>query len=465
MAEIFEMSAADLLEAYRAKDLTRREVVESQLARCDEVNPTVNGVIYRFDERALREADEADQQVGDRGHLPLDGVPVTVSEIYRVEGCPEPFGMPAMESNVAETDDIIVERLRKAGAIIIGKTAIPEGFFRWNSVSTLFGETRSARDPACSAGGSGGGAATAVAAGIVPLAFHGDGGGSLRVPASWCDVLAMRTSPGVAPFPTPVPTPLTMTTLTTLGPFARTFDDIWRATRVLAGAHPSHPRAIPYEVLPKELRSETPRPRALRLAPDALGARVETEVIREVDRVAEALVEAGYEVVDDSPPPSMKEIPNLWNGIVGTTFMQFVQPALGDMLSDSVKHFIKAVYGPHELGDLAQWTGMEQRLYAIESEMGDFMDQYPLIICPVSGYRRPPIDYDYNLSDSDAQKLFDHQRWSVWVNTLNLPAVALGNDVQIVGRRWYDAEVACAASDVLKMLDPIRVANPHQAVG
>lgn len=457
---IFEMSVTDILEAYRTKKLSRRQVVESQLARCDQVNPKINGVIYRFDERALQEADEADRQASDRSQLPLDGVPITVSEWYSVKGCAEPWGMPGLEKNVAEADDFIVDRLRQAGAIIIGKTSIPEGFIRWNSVSTLFGETRSARDTSCAAGGSGGGGATAVAAGIVPLAFHADGGGSLRVPASWCDVLTMRTSPGVVPYTAPMAPPLAWATQTSCGAFARNFDDLWRATRAIAGPHPAHPRAIPYPALPSKLPSQSPRPRVLRLAPEALGATVEAEVMQEVDRVAQALVKAGYEVVDAAPPPSMKELPDIWLGIWGTPFIQLLQPGLEDVLSDKVKHYVKMVYGEADLGDkLGPWIEAEKRLWTIESEMGQFMDQFPLILSPVTGYRRPPIDYDYNLTESGARKLFDHERCNVWVNALSLPAVALGNGAQLVGRRWYDADVATASADVLKLLDPIRVAN------
>ncbi|MGQ4598708.1 amidase family protein [Nocardia sp. R6R-6] len=181
MTEVYELSAAQLKQAYREKRLSRREAVEASLSRCDLVNPVVNGVIYRFDERALREADEADRDAGDRSSLPLDGVPITVSEIYAVEGSSQPLGVPALEEvTVSKADDELVVRLREAGAIIVGKTAIPEGFFRWNTVSSLFGETLNARDTSRSAGGSGGGAATAVASGIVPIAFHGDGGGSLQ---------------------------------------------------------------------------------------------------------------------------------------------------------------------------------------------------------------------------------------------------------------------------------------------
>lgn len=460
--QIYEMSVSEILEAYSTNKLTRRQVIEAQLARIDETNPAVNGVIYRFDENALREADEADRETGDRSHLPLDGIPVTVSEWYSVKDCPEPWGMPGRENDLAEADDFLVDRIRKAGAIIVGKTSIPEGFIRWNSVSTLFGETRSARDISCAAGGSGGGAATAVAAGMVPLAFHADGGGSLRVPASWCGVLTMRTSPGVVPLTAPIDPLLSWATQTSCGPFARTFDDLWLATRVLAGPHPSHPRAITADILSESQGTERPRRIAL-LNPEAVGATVEAEVMEQVKKTAQAFVEAGYEVVEVDPPVSLKEVPDLWNAIWGMPFIHMVDGDLGDLLSDGVRHYVNRIYGPHDLGtDLRPWLEVEKRLWVIEREMGEFMAEYPLILSPVTGYRRPPIDYDYDLTESGGKDVFDHMRCTVWVNALTLPAVALGNGAELVGRKWYDAEVASASADVLKQLDPIQVAQPHE---
>lgn len=460
--DIHELSATELLAAYRSRDLSRREVVAAHLARIDEINDAVNGVIYRFDERALREAEEADRRAADREDLLLDGVPVLVSDWYHVEGVPQPMGVRAWAESVDDADDPVVQRVRGAGAIILGKSSVPEFYIRWNAVSELFGETRNARDLGCSAGGSGGGAATAVAGGIVPIAFHADLGGSLRVPASFCGIIALRPSGGVVPLAYPVEPSMVWEAWTSCGPMARSVEDAWLALRAVAGPHPSVPNTVPL-ALPETLATDGPRPRVARIV-DATGATVTDEIRREVDRTAAALTEAGYEVVDAAAPPRLERLAQLWIELLGTELMHCVMPAVRGTIGESARQHIDTLYGQFDLGrDLAPFIAAEQELRSIAREVSEWMDEYPLVLAPVAGMARPPIDFDYFLSEQQSVELFDHMRSVVWVNALALPGVALGNGAQIVGRRFRDAEPAVAAARVMQALGSVTVAEPALA--
>jgi amidase len=456
--EIYEMSAIQLIEAYRSKTLTRREVVEAHLKRIDEINPHTNAVIHRFDERALREAEEADQRADERDGLLLDGVPVMVSDWYSVEGVPHSFGVKAWKDNISKADDAVVDRIRKAGAIILGKTSTPEFFIRWNSIGEQFGETRNGRDVARSAGGSGGGAAASVASGLVPIAFHADLGGSLRVPATFNNVITLRPSGDVVPLIYPLEPSLAWERFTSLGPFTRTMEDAWLALRAIAGPHPSVPKTVPLS-LPASLPARDSSLRVARIV-DETGVTITPEVRKEVDRVADILTDAGYEVVDVAPP-RMDRLAQLWVEMLGTELMQCVMPDARGVIGDRARDHIDTLYGQYEYGsELRPFIEAEQELRSIAREVSEFMAEYPLILGPVTGMETPLIDYDYYLSEAETRELFDSMRSNVWVNALGLPGVALGNGAQIIGRDFHDTEVAVAAKQVLNVLGEKTVAQP-----
>ena len=455
---IHTMTAVEIKTAYSEGALSRREVVEALLARIDAVNHATNGIIYRFDERALGEAEVGDRvgEDGERGLL--DGIPVLVSDWYAIEGVPRAMGVKAWADEKSDADDALVRRLRAAGAIIIAKTAVPEFYVRWNSVSELFGETLNARDLTCSAGGSGGGAATSVAAGIAPIAFHADLGGSVRLPATFCGVTGIRPTSGVVPLVYTFEPSLAFEELTALGPIARSIDDAWLALRAVAGPEPSLPKTAPL-ALPSTLNTSAPLPRVARLV-EATGAEVDPEIVQEIDRTADALGGAGYEVVD-SAPPQLARLADLWIQLVGTELMHCVMPDVRGTIGESARQHIDTLYGQFDLGpELKPYLDAERELRAVAREVSLWMDTYPLVLAPVTGMPRPPIDFDYFLSAADNLALFDRMRCLVWVNALGLPGVALGNGAQIVGRRFHDHETAAAAASALAALGPIEVADP-----
>jgi amidase len=459
LTAIHEMTATALLQAYRTGALTRREVVEAQLARIDAVNPGVNAVIDRFDERALAEAAAADRApASERAGLALDGVPVVVSDWYAVEGSPQTLGVKAFAGVVSDADDAVVDRIRAAGAIILGKAAIPEMALRWNVVSELYGETRNPRDLGCSAGGSGGGVAAAVASGMAPIGFHADAGGSLRVPAGFCGIVALRPTPNaVIPLVAPSVLSMPLEGATALGPHARSVEDAWLAVQAVAGAHPSVPLTPPSR-LPASFRSDERPPVAVMV--DQAGALVDDDVRAEVRRTAEALAAAGHDVVEAAPPDAPR-LAELWLRLLGTEVVHSFLPPVREQVGASAVQHMDELFTLGDVGnDVARFIAVMTELRTAQRALSEWMQDRPLILAPIAGMRRPPIDYDLWLSGEQTRELFDRMRNVVLVNSMGLPAVALANGVQIIGRPHHDEQAVQAADAAMAALGPVAVAEP-----
>ncbi len=195
--DICFLSATDLAHQYRARKVSPLEVVQAVLARIDAVNPAVNAYVTVARESALASARRATRALGRKATTlaPLHGVPVSIKDLYATKGIRTTWGSLIYKDHVPDEDDLVVQRLKAAGAIVIGKTNSPEFGAGGNTFNAVFGATRNPWNPALSCGGSSGGAAVAVATGMGPIAQGSDLGGSLRVPASFCGVVGFRTTP------------------------------------------------------------------------------------------------------------------------------------------------------------------------------------------------------------------------------------------------------------------------------
>jgi amidase len=228
------MDAVTLADAIRARQVSCVEVMTAYLDQIDKINPRVNAIVALQDRASLlTQSEEQDRLVG-RGELmgPLHGFPLAVKDLMAVKGIPMTMGSPIFKDFVPEADDIMVERLRKAGAIFIGKTNTPEFGLCSHTYNPVYGPTRNAYDQTRSAGGSSGGAAVALALRMLPVADGSDFGGSLRNPAGWNNVFGFRTSTGLVPnsaldgwFPS----------MSVVGPMARNVPDLAMLLSVQAG--------------------------------------------------------------------------------------------------------------------------------------------------------------------------------------------------------------------------------------
>jgi amidase len=333
--ELQEATIDGMHGAIRSREISAVELVREYLDRIqayDRSGPTLNAVVVAGDEAALARAEELDRAFADTGELagPLHGIPVALKDNILTADMPTAFGSVAMEGYRPGTDATVTRRLRDAGAIVLAKTTLPDWATSWFSYSSLSGDTRNPYDPGRDPGGSSSGTGAAVAANLCGVGLGTDCGGSIRVPSSFCNLVGVRSTPGVVPR---TGTSYLVIPQDTCGPMARTVGDAARVMDVLVGYDPADPYSAAQAVARRE------RSYAAELAPDGLsGAHVglvtnalgsgedgETAAVNAVVLEAvDAIRAAGAEVVEI-------EIPDLMDHIINTS-----------MYTDRSKHDIDA---------------------------------------------------------------------------------------------------------------------------
>ena len=239
MSEIYYQTARSLAEQIAKREISVAETHAAFLSRIETVNPTLNAIVTH-NEEANSEAKQLDEKFEPNGK-PLYGLPIAIKDLGLTKGIRTTFGSPIFSDFVPDEDDLFVERLKRAGAIIIGKTNTPEFGAGSQTFNPVFGATRNPYDLGKTCGGSSGGAAVAVASGMLPFADGSDLGGSLRNPAAFCNVVGFRPSPGRVPN---WPKQLSSDQLSITGPMARNVSDLALLLSVMAGPDPRVPISI-----------------------------------------------------------------------------------------------------------------------------------------------------------------------------------------------------------------------------
>jgi amidase len=296
--ELCEMSAVELAARLARKEVSTREVVSAHLAQIDRLNPKVNAIVTLIAEQAMTAAAKADEAIMRRDAIGvLHGLPVAHKDLVDTAGIRTTFGSPFYRDNVPTHDALIVTRIRAAGAINLGKTNTPEFGAGSQTFNTVFGATRNPYDLTKTCGGSSGGAATAVAARMLPLADGSDAGGSLRNPPAFCNVVGLRPAPGRVPNESTSWSPFSVS-----GPIARSVADVALFLSAIAGADARSPFSIDED--PARFRAP--------LGKDFKGVRVawwrglggipfEPEIRRVVDGSRKVFEDLGC-VVEDAEP-------------------------------------------------------------------------------------------------------------------------------------------------------------------
>jgi amidase len=243
MTELVDRSAVELAWMIRRREVSARELLDACLARIERVNPILNAIVTLVPELARDRAAAADAATAAGAETgPLHGLPIAHKDLELTAGIRTTYGSPLLADFVPDEDSLIVRRLGRAGAIAIGKTNVPEFGAGSQTFNPVFGATRNPFDPTRTCGGSSGGAAVALATGMVPIADGSDMGGSLRNPASFCNIVGMRPSAGRVPdWPTQAPS----SSLATVGVMARSVDDLTLQLQVVAGPDPRVPISLP----------------------------------------------------------------------------------------------------------------------------------------------------------------------------------------------------------------------------
>lgn len=291
-------TAVELARLLRSKAASAREVMQSHLDRIERINPKVNAIISLVPERALKAADAADQQLAFGRPLgPLHGLPIAHKDLTPTAGVRTTYGSPIFRDHVPDQDSLLVERLRSAGAIMLGKTNVPEFGVGSQTFNPIFGSTKNPYDLSKTAGGSSGGAAAALAAHMLPIADGSDLGGSLRNPASFCNVVGFRASGQRVPtWPNPHP----WITMPVEGPMGRTVEDTALLLSAMAGPDPRSPVAFNDD--PSVFRASLAREvKGIRIAwASDFGGLIPVDrlVAHQLDRHRQTFVDMGIEVED-----------------------------------------------------------------------------------------------------------------------------------------------------------------------
>ena len=438
MSQIVHLSAQQIAEHIATGGLSRVEVIRAHLDRVLATNDAVGALVAVRAEESLQEAADADAAGQPRGRL--DGVPVSVKAEYDVAGMPTSHGNSSSSTHPAGSDAPVVARIRAQGAIVVGKGNQPDFAMRWNTHSSELGWTRNPRDLSLSAGGSSGGDAAAVAAGMVSLGFGTDLAGSIRVPAAFCSVYGLRSTPGRIPFAAEdreaVRTPA-FEAMASQGPLARTVDDLSLAFRVTAGSHDQHPFSAP-----SARWSDSPgrpsRQRAARVIAQS-GAVVSEEMAAETDRICRALYDDGY-TIDDLVLPGLEHAADLWGELLCTEIRLRALPHLREVMDpSSLDHIEKLSQIWPTIPDTYTYLQRWQELTQIKRRLADAMQNTPIIVAPAVGMRVPlPLEYDEWASAGKVRQLAAQMRNCLWPSALGLPAIGLPNGVQLVGAPHRD---------------------------
>jgi amidase len=441
--------AVELSAMIRNREVSATEVMTAFLAQIERVNPKVNAICtFIGNEAAFRAAKQADDRLA-KGDPPgpLHGLPHAVKDLVPTAGIRTTFGSRVYKDFVPDIDGLIVERLKAAGAIIIGKTNTPEFGAGSQTFNEVFGATLNPYDLTRTCGGSSGGAAVALACGMVPLADGSDLGGSLRNPAGFCNVVGFRTAPGRVPV---YPTTLGSTPLSVEGPMARTVRDAALLLSIIAGPDPRVPISIdePGSVFTRSLERGF---KGTRVAWSRNLGRYPTQpIVNEVCDVARStFVGLGCQV--DEQEPDFSEADEIFQVLRAWSY---AQTRSGDLKQhrDLIK---ETVVWNIEQGLKLRAVDVERaetKRANLISRVREFMERYEFLVLPVSQVAPFPVEVEWvrEINGISMETYIDWMATCYAITVTELPAISvpcgftsegLPIGLQIVGRHQREFEV------------------------
>jgi aspartyl-tRNA(Asn)/glutamyl-tRNA(Gln) amidotransferase subunit A len=381
------MSLVDLTGRIAARELSPVEVMKATLRRIEATNETLNAfVALRDPEILLREARAAEERIARGDGRALEGIPLGVKDLEDVAGMVTSHGCKVFCDNIAADDSIHVARLRANGAIVVGKTNAPEFGYTALTKNLLFGVTRNPWNLDRTPGGSSGGSSAAIAGGVIPLATASDGGGSIRIPASFTGCFGLKPSYGRIPRG---PDRLWTTGDTAvLGPLTRTVEDAAFYLDLVAGPHPFDPNSLPHPGL--SYRSALRRlPGALRFAFSAdLGyAAVQQDIGRVVADAARVFEQLGHvvEPIQGGPPESAYD----WGMLGAFELFGELEPLLLEREEDFGRAFVKSLRTGSGMTP-SQWTAARRRREEVNRWCAELFEKHDLLLTPTVPYDPPP---------------------------------------------------------------------------
>ncbi len=452
MQELWRLSAAEASAKVKAREISAREITESALGRLEAANPAINAVVDAFPDESLAAADALDERLAKGGEAGLlAGVPVTIKCNTDQTGHASTNGLVLQRDLIASEDNPIVANLRKAGAIIVGRTNTPAFSLRWFTRNNLHGHTRNPRDPALTPGGSSGGAAAAVAAGIGAIGHGTDIGGSIRYPAYACGVHGLRPTLGRIPavnFSAP-DRHVGAQIMAVSGPIARTIEDLRLGLLAMAAEDLRDPWWVP---VPYDL-GETRKRAALTVAPEGLVVAPEVEAA--LRDVADRLRDAGWSVDEVECPPFRE--PARLQAILWLAEFRRAAAAMVEEEGEPDSQFVYA-----QMCELCAEPGLNDVLDTLQQRLTltrqwqMFLQDYPVLLCPVSAELPFPDLLDVESPES-FRRVMEAQLTQVGLPLMGLPGLTVTTGlvgstpvgVQLVAGR-YREDVLIEAGKVIE---------------
>ncbi len=410
--------------AVRRREISARELLELHLTRIAERNPRLHAIVSLDEERARAGAAAADEALAGGSEVgPLHGLPFAFKDTHEVAGWRTTYGSPLFAEHVPDRDELVVERVRAAGVVTLGRTNVPEFAAGSHTFNTLFGTTVNPHDPTRTAGGSSGGAAAALASGMVPLADGSDMGGSLRNPASFCGVVGLRPSLGRVP---QWPSDNQWETTSVSGPLARTVGDLALLLSVMAGPDPRAPLALgdPGAVFASPGRADLAGLRVA-LSVDLGGVlEVDARVAAVVEEAGRRLAAAGAKVTGAEPDLSLAD------DTFRTLRAWHFQARLGSLLAAHPDAFKQSLADNIRAGE--GLTGADvARAYAQRTALSEamrlFFQHHDVLVLPVSQVPPFPADQEFptEINGRPMATYLDWMRSAYLITVTGCPAISV----------------------------------------
>lgn len=450
--ELWGLGATEIVHGIKTRAFSSEEVVLASIERIDQTNASLHAVTELRPDEALAAAKQADGRVSRGESLgPLHGLPTIIKGNVDVEGWATVNGCAALLENIAPQSSPCVQNWLDAGAIVVARSNTPEFCCRWETNNSVYGQTLNPWNAVLTPGGSSGGTAAALAAGMVALGHGTDLGGSLRHPAQCCGVASLRPTLGRVPdwIQTQPEPPIGVQLMNTDGPMARCIADVRLGLECMVTHSPLDPWSV-QRALVQEAEQGLP----VALVVNPMGRGVHPQVESGVRTAATILAESGF-AVEEVEPPRLEDAFRIWRLIclyeLLTGLKPDVAPICGTGLSTALAHYERS---EPDLSPENYRRALSERCTLLR-EWQAFFTRYAAIIAPVS--TEPPQTVDYDLVSPDTTRaLIDTMRMVVPVNALGLPSAVvpvgvsggLPQAVQVIGAPFHDLDCLAIAEHI-----------------
>ena len=453
MEDLWRLSAADIAVLIRSKKVSAKQAASAALARLDAVNPSINAVVDHRPEDVLAQAAAIDAAIAQGEEVgPLAGVPVTVKVNIDQQGFATTNGLKLQRDVVAKTNSPVVDNLRKAGAVILGRTNCPAFSYRWFTTNLIHGDTKNPRDPGLTPGGSSGGAGAAAAAGIGHIAHGTDIAGSIRYPAYACGVHGLRPTMGrIAAFNPGLPERTIGPQISAVsGPLARTIGDLRIALAAMSGKDFRDPWWVPAPLEGPAMQKRA----ALCLNPD--GLETVSEVKAAIADAGKRLERAGWSVEEIATTPPLREPAEhqtkLWLGDGYEAQLEAAERE-GDPGALACLRGNRSKVFPF---DAAAFSRTLTRRATLTRQWLEFFEKYAVLLMPVSAELPFPDQLDRK-DDASFARVWRAQLTQIAIPFMGLPGLTVSTGlvgrvpvgVQVVSGR-YREDLCLAAGEAIE---------------